>query len=288
MKANRATIKVGRANLHYSEYNYSEIESRIFIVKNSEGQRSHWPAGKLMKQVRALQTEALESFQDIGEEVLGIRANADLNEAAIERMGKERITSMTDRLAKVMHAAAADMLTLASGVKAGFVPVTPRASDDVVGFLADQELRTMLRGMKPDARADLINQAKRGDQPQIVEAILRANPMLSGVSREAAAGLERAGIAALYAEDIKDLRLMLEVFDDTLATTSQAAIAVAGMVPNTNGYKSRFEKWRSGCEGADMIREFLSKMPAPERREVPGKPATGQQAAGQEPQSKAA
>lgn len=282
MKTNRATIKVGRANLHYSEYDHSAIESRIFIVKNSEGQRSYWPAGKLMKQVRALQTQALESFKDIGEEVLSIRANSDLNEAAIERMGKESINVMTDKLTQTMQAAAADMLTLAKGVKAGFVPVTPRASDNVVGFLADQELRAMLRSMKVDERSELINQAKRGDQPQIVEAILRANPMISGVSREAAAGLERAGIAALYAEDIRDIRMMLDVFDDTLATTSQAAIAVAGMVPNTNGYKGRFEKWRSGCEGADIIREFLIKMPAPPSRVAPTRPAVGEQATDQE------
>ncbi|MEQ4312198.1 hypothetical protein ABNM01_06565 [Pseudomonas syringae] len=71
--AKRAVLKVGNANLHYSEYDYSRLESRIFIVKNQDGGRSHWQAGKLMKQVRALQTQALESFKDVGEEVLGRR-----------------------------------------------------------------------------------------------------------------------------------------------------------------------------------------------------------------------
>jgi hypothetical protein len=288
MKANRATIKVGRANLHYSEHDHSAIEARVFVVKDAAGQRAHWPAGKLMKQVRALQSQALESFKDIGEEVLAIRANSDLNEAAIERMGKESINVMTDRLMVTMQAAAADMLILAKGVKAGFVSVTPRAADDVVGFLADQELRTMLRGMKPEERSELVNQAKRGDQPQIVDAILRANPLLSGVSREAAAGLERAGVAALYSQDLQDLRLMLDIFDDALATTSQAAIAVAGMVPNTTGYKGRFENWRSGCEGADLLRDFLSKMPAPPRSNAPAKPPAADQAGDQDPQSEAA
>ncbi|WP_259640347.1 hypothetical protein [Pseudomonas syringae] len=32
--AKRAVLKVGNANLHYSEYDYSRLESRIFIVKN--------------------------------------------------------------------------------------------------------------------------------------------------------------------------------------------------------------------------------------------------------------
>lgn len=276
--AKRAVLKVGNANLHYSEYDYSRLESRIFIVKNQDGGRSHWQAGKLMKQVRALQTQALESFKDVGEEVIGIRANSDLNDAAIERMGKESINVMTERLMPALQAAAADMLTLAKGVKTGFAPVMPRAQDDVVGFLADQELRAMLRGMKPEDRSDLINQAKRGDQPEVVSAILRANPMLSGVSSEAAASLERAGIATVYADDIEDLREMLKVFDDVVATTAQAATAVSKMVANSAGYTSRFEKWRSGCEGADIIRDFLSKMPAPQRRSEPtNAPATGDQ-----------
>lgn len=178
--AKRAVLKVGNANLQYSEYDYSRLESRIFIVKNQDGGRSHWQAGKLMKQVRALQTQALESFKDVGEEVLGIRANSDLNDSAIERMGKESINVVTGRLMPALQAAAADILTLAKGVKAGFAPVTPRAQDDVVGFLADQELRSMLRGMKPEDRSDLINQAKRGDQPEVVSAILRANPSYVG------------------------------------------------------------------------------------------------------------
>lgn len=70
----RSVVKVGSSNVHYSEYDHGKVESRIFIVKNQDGGRSHWQAGKLMKKVRELQSLALESFVDIGQEVQQIRA----------------------------------------------------------------------------------------------------------------------------------------------------------------------------------------------------------------------
>lgn len=70
--------------------------------------------------------------------------------------------------------------------------------------------------------------------------------MLSGLSPEAADSLSRAGIAASRAEDIEGLKQMLAIYDDVLATASNADVALSGMVANLNGYTGRFEKWRSG------------------------------------------
>ena len=257
----RSVLKVGLANLHYSEYDHAHIESRTFGIQRPDGTKVTWQAGGLLKSVRHLQGLALETFKDIGEEILSVRNNKDLNAAAVERMGKEQIDCIVPTLMPAMEKVAKDMLTLAQTVAEGFAPVTPRASTDVVGFLADQELRTIVRGLNPEERRTLITEARAGAHPDIVEAVLRANPMLSGVSPEVAESLSRAGIAASRADDIEGLKQMLAIYDDVLATTSNAGAALSGMVANSNGYTGRFEKWKSGCEGSAALREWLAKMP---------------------------
>lgn len=257
----RSVLKIGLANLHYSEYDHAHIESRTFGIQRPDGTKVTWQAGGLLKSVRHLQGLALETFKDIGEEILSVRNNKDLNAAAVERMGKEQIDGIVPTLMPAMEKVAKDMLTLAQTVAEGFAPVTPRASTDVVGFLADQELRSIVRGLNPEERRTLITEARAGAHPDIVEAVLRANPMLSGVSPEVAESLSRAGIAASRADDIEGLKQMLAIYDDVLATTSNAGVALSGMVANSNGYTGRFEKWKSGCEGSAALREWLAKMP---------------------------
>ena len=257
----RSVLKVGLANLHYSEYDHAHIESRTFGIQRPDGTKVTWQAGGLLKSVRHLQGLALETFKDIGEEILSVRNNKDLNAAAVERMSKEQIDGVVPALMPAMEKVAKDMLTLAQTVAEGFAPVTPRASTDVVGFLADQELRSIVRGLNPEERRTLITEARAGAHPDIVEAVLRANPMLSGVSPEVAESLSRAGIAASRADDIEGLKQMLAIYDDVLATTSNAGVALSGMVANSNGYTGRFERWKSGCEGSEALREWLAKMP---------------------------
>ena len=258
----RSVLKVGLANLHYSEYDHAHIEGRTFKIQGGDGSKCTWQAGGLLKSVRHLQGLALETFKDVGEEILSVRNNKDLNAAAVERMGKEQIDGVVPALMPAMEKVAKDMLTLAQTVAEGFAPVTPRASSDVVGFLADQELRAIVRGLGADERRALITEARQGGHPDIVEAVLRANPMLSGLSTEVAESLSRAGIAASRAEDIEDLKQMLAIYDDVLATASSAGVALSGMVANSNGYTSRFEKWKSGCEGSVALHEWLAKMPS--------------------------
>lgn len=110
-----------------------------------------------------------------------------------------------------------------------------------------------------------MSEARQGGHPDIVEAVLRANPMLSRLNSEAAATLSRAGIAASRADDIDALRQMLAVYDDVLATTSQVGVSLSGMIANSTGYAGRFEKWRSGCEGSEALRAWLDKIPAREK-----------------------
>lgn len=257
----RSVLKVGLANLHYSEYDHAHIESRTFGIQHPDGTKGTWQASGLLKSVRHLQGLALETFKDIGEEILSVRNNKDLNAAAVERMSKEQIDDIAPTLMPAMEKVAKDMLALAQTVAEGFAPVTPRASSDVVGFLAAQELRAIVRGLSPEERRTLIAEARAGSHPDIVEAVLRANPMLSGLSTEVAESLSRAGIAASRAEDIEELKQMLAVYDDVLATASNAGVALSGMVANSNGYTGRFEKWKFGCEGSIALREWLAKMP---------------------------
>lgn len=257
----RSVLKVGLANLHYSEYDHARIEARTFGIQRPDGTKCTWQAGGLLKSVRHLQGLALETFKDIGEEILSVRNNKDLNASAVERLGKEQIDGIAPALMPAMEKVAKDMLALAQTVADGFAPVTPRASSDVVGFLADQELRAIVRGLSQEERRTLVTEARAGGHPDIVEAVLRANPMLSGLSPDVAESLSRAGIAASRAEDIEDLKQMLAVYDDVLATASNAGVALSGMVANSNGYTGRFEKWKSGCEGSVALREWLAKMP---------------------------
>jgi len=177
-------------------------------------------------------------------------------------MSKEKIEGVTSALLPAMQTVAKDMLTLAETVTQDFSPVAPRASGDIVGFLADQELRSLVRSLAPDERRSLLAEARQGGHPEIVEAVLRANPMLSGLNSESASSLARAGIAASRANDLEALRQMLAVYDDVLATTSQVGVALSGMVANSAGYASRFEKWRSGCDGSEALRAWLEKIPA--------------------------
>ncbi|MCU1750081.1 hypothetical protein [Pseudomonas sp. 6D_7.1_Bac1] len=258
----RAVLRVGLTNVHYSEYDHSHIESRTFSVQQADGSKGTWQAGGLMKSARKLQMLALETFKDAGEDIISIRANKDFNAAAIERLSKEKIEGLTAALLPAMQTVAKDMSTLAETVTRGFSPVSQRANTDIVGFLADQELRTLVRGLSTDDRRNLMAEARLGNHPEIVEAVLRANPMLSGLNAESAAGLSRAGIAASRADDVEALRQMLAVYDDVLKTTSQVGVSLSGLVANSAGYANRFEKWRSGCDGSEALREWLGKLPA--------------------------
>lgn len=258
----RNNLKVGSASVHYTEYDHISVESRNFSILNEDGTKSPWRAGTLFRPLRELQTLALESFKDVGDDIVEIRANTDYNTSAIERLSKEKIDQVTNSLMPAIKSVTQNMLTLAETVKRGFAPVSPRNKTDVVGFLADQELRSMIRSLPAEERRSLVGAARQGAHPEIVEAILRANPMLSGLSSESAGSLERAGIAASRAEDLETLRQMLKLYDDVMTTTAQACIGLCGMVDNTNGYKLRFEKWRQGCDGSEMLRDWLAGLPS--------------------------
>lgn len=112
----RSVLKVGLANLHYSEYEHSRIESHTFSIQRPDGTKGVWQAGGLMKSARQLQTLALETFKDFGEEIVSIRENKDFNSSAIERLSKEKIAGVTDTLLPAMQSVAKDMLTLAETV----------------------------------------------------------------------------------------------------------------------------------------------------------------------------
>ncbi|MQA55628.1 hypothetical protein [Pseudomonas piscis] len=258
----RNNLKVGSASVHYTEYDHVSVESRNFSILNQYGAKATWQAGSLFRPLRELQTLALECFKDVGNDIVKIRANTDYNPSAIERLCKEKIDQVTDALVPAIKSVAQNMLTLSETVKRGFAPVSPRNDTDVVGFLADQELRTMVRGLPSEDRRSLVAAARQGAYPEIVEAILRANPMLSGLSSESAGSLERAGIAASRADDLEALRQMLKLYDDVMTTAAQACIGLCGMVDNTNGYKLRFEKWRQGCDGSELLRDWLGNLPS--------------------------
>lgn len=257
----RTNLKVGPASIHYTDYDHTEVESRSFSILSQSGQKVTWQAGALFRPIRDLQTLALESFNDAGNDIIKIRANKDFNPAAIERMSKEKIDHVTEALVPAIKSVAQNMRTLTETVQRGFAPVSPRSSTDVVGFLADQEMRGLVRGMTTEDRRALVTAARQGAYPEIVEAILRANPMLSGLNSEAAGSLERAGIAASRADDLEALRQMLGLYDDVMATASQACTALCGLVDNSDGYKMRFEKWRQGCDGSEGLRQWLGSLP---------------------------
>lgn len=258
----RKNLKVGSASIHYSEYDHASIESRSFSILQPDGRKVTWQAGSLTRPFRDLQMSALESFNDVGAEIVKVRGNKDLNPAAIERIGKEKIEQLTEELLPKIKYVTQNMQTLAETVQRGFSPVSPRSSTDVVGFLADQELRSLVRGMSNEDRRAFLMSARQGGQPEVVEAILRANPLLSGLNSESASSLERAGIAASRAEDVAALRQMLAIYDDIMATTSQTCTALCRLVDNSAGYKLRFEKWRQGCEGSELLREWLNRLPS--------------------------
>lgn len=265
----RMNLRVGSASIHYSEYDHAAVESRSFTILQADGRKVTWQAGTLTRPFRDLQMNSLESFNDVGADIVKVRGNKDLNPAAIERICKEKIEQLTEDLLPKIKTVTQNMQTLAETVQRGFSSVSPRNSTDIVGFLADQELRGLVRGMSNDDRRALVSSARQGGHPEIVEAILRANPLLSGLSSESANSLERAGIAASRAEDVAALRQMLAVYDDVMATTSQACAALCGLVDNSNGYKHRFEKWRQGCEGSELLREWLNKIPSRTPTEKP-------------------
>ena len=257
----RANLKVGPTSIHYTDYDHTAVESRSFSILNQNGNQATWQVGSLFRPLRELQTLALESFSDVGNDIIKIRENKDFNPAAIERLSKEKIDQVTEALVPAIKSVAQNMQTLIETVQRGFAPVSPRSSTDIVGFLADQEIRGLVRGMAAEDRRALVTAARQGAYPEIVEAVLRANPMLSGLNSEAAGSLERAGIAASRAEDLEALRQMLSLYDDVMGTTSQACTALCGLVDNSNGYKMRFEKWRLGCDGSELLRQWLGSLP---------------------------
>lgn len=257
----RFVLTAGGANVRYAEFNNTAIESRSFTVLR-KGVELSWQAGHLMRPARSLQENILEGFTDTASDLLKLKEHRDYNDHAKERLGVEALGKFIESALPGIKQLANNMESLYQMAADGFSPVGPRCETDVVGFLQDQELRGLIRGLERDQKLDLMAAVRAGAHPEMANAILRAAPLLSGITDESYRNLSRYRLARDRADDLRSLKEMLSLYDSVMETASSAGVALCKMVRNSGGIQNRIEGWRGGCAGSESLREWLASFPA--------------------------
>lgn len=100
--------------------------------------------------------------------------------------------------------------------------VKPLPKGDVVGFLADQEIRAFVRSMSKEERAELMGQIRTGGHQQIYNAVMRAIPALSGITEQQAEKIRLTGIVRENTYELDLLRHFVEAIQKDTRAASKA------------------------------------------------------------------
>lgn len=232
----RKVARFDSATVSYSDIDWTVVTSASVTVGSGK-----WPVGAgVGKAAASLQNKAIDLLGNVSEGLATIDANNDLTPQAKDRYRVEMMDALADELAPLSEALESSWASVVESAEEQFDPTTKLHAQDAVGASQDVELRGVIRGMEPGKRSEILARATAGKHPELVQAILRASPLASGLSDESVSRLRSAGIAAAHGEAIAVLKsLALVSFD-----ANQTAISVIKQLLQKGkvGHHARLDK----------------------------------------------
>ncbi|MEA3250553.1 MAG: hypothetical protein U9Q35_03080 [Pseudomonadota bacterium] len=241
----------GGHRLHYTDYDWSKLTG--FTIQTD----GRWPAGQNIRPAEKLQNATLLAFDRVGNAIIAATNNDDLTpEAKARRVTEAAETYFTD-LEPIIKELAKGMATLAEAAPRALDAVRPLDKGDVVAELRDQELRALMRGVGSQERQKLMIAMNKGEQPELVAAVLRGPGVASGLDDKARESLRRVGIVASHHEALLDLRALLMTRDDVVRTAIAGADSLKQLHHGAQMMATRTHAWQTDA-GAEAFRDWLN------------------------------
>ncbi|MEX0603845.1 MAG: hypothetical protein WD623_16905 [Marinobacter sp.] len=252
----RPFISAGQYRLHYSDHKWDTILGTSIQVDGGP-----WRIGGSLRPARDMQDTALLEFDRASSAIAKVKANPDLTVEAKSRQAREAVEGYYTAINGIAQKLAESMASLADAAPSVFSMVKPLEKDNVGAHLMDQELRQYIRSAAPNDRQAVTLAAARGDQPELVSAILRAPAILSGISENARESMRRAGIMANYSKELRELRAVLMIRNDVARTAISGLQTLAAIHPGAADIKIKAGSWRSD-EGTERLAAWLDEFRA--------------------------
>lgn len=273
------------APLRYTAWDWAALtsygtEAKIYGLAKEP---SRWSIGLLMKSSRDAQLDAVKLFKDGALIMHKIVSDNDLSKAGKERRALDTLAAAAAQMGESVKKMDDDLADIFDKLKAGMLPVEPLAPGDMIGELRDQEVRRYLLDTEAQDRLNLLAEMAKGKHPALVAAVLRSpSPLLSGLKPEQVIRLEGAGIAAVYANDLRAVKEMIDAREDARVTCSRSANQLAAI----GGLRAQEPAVTRLLQGAFMpspvvaeFREWLSQIPVDLYPEAAEQAADAEQAA---------
>jgi hypothetical protein len=103
-----------------------------------------------------------------------------------------------------------------------FIAARPLEKNDIAGFLADQEIRAFVRSMPQEEKSVLMGQLRTGEHIDIYNAVMRANPFLSGITEQQADTMKMAGVIRTNQYEVDLLRHFITAIGEDMKAVSKA------------------------------------------------------------------
>lgn len=243
------------ATASYSNTDWAAVSAATVTIKGGT-----WPVGKLVASKSAdAQNTALTQFRELSQLLASIHSDGDTTNAAKQRMSGEVLDAAADQIEPVIKALAEAWVNITERAIEGFDPVTALEQGDAATAIADAELRQVLREMDAGQRSKVIALASAGKKPAIANAVLRADPLASGVTDETADRLRGAGIVASHRDDLMTLRELSLVSFDAAATVRQVSESL--VMQAKAGHHARLSKIAKGANPSAPFGKWLAELP---------------------------
>jgi hypothetical protein len=143
--------------------------------------------------------------------------------------------------------------------------VKPLASDDLMGFMHDSELRQVMRGMESKEKTVLLMDLHRMKQPELCDAILRANPLCSGLTTDQYDRLAFTRTAAEASDVISSVSDMISAIRADMQKIIAVRCWYGNLIYNNNDDPKSFSPRMTGL---DKLSEYVSNMQKVSQREA--------------------
>jgi hypothetical protein len=143
--------------------------------------------------------------------------------------------------------------------------VKPLAGDDLMGFMRDSELRQVLREMESKEKTALIIDLHHMKQPELCNAILRANPLCSGLTTDQYDRLAFSRTAAEATDIIASVSSMLSAIKSDMRNIAYVNRTYSNLIYNRNEDPAEYTYRMTGF---DKLSEYVSNMQKVSQREA--------------------
>lgn len=187
-----------------------------------------------------------------------IRSDPDLTDAAKTRRRKEVVNPDTlrdfQKGAATVSGQASDILSF---LKRELLPVDPLKTDDVQGYLRDSEMRTVFRSFDGSVKNRLLSAMHRGEQPDLCNAILRANPLCSDLTTDQIA---RLALSRISSENTPVVQAVSELVIATRKDLRQLTAIRAWYTNLVFGSNYDPDQMEMRVTGLDNLAEYVETM----------------------------